>query len=387
MAEALDRLVLFSARRGNRRRKWTRAEVARLHGWVGKLLPSEMARRLNRRQRAVVSKLYALGYRQTADVMLPMGITAIGLAAQLDIPYEVILGDVHRNLLPATKEGGKDYTVRWTHVARYQRRLAARESRRQKYLDRIHERTISKPEFERLIGLSETQSQRYLVGKIVRAWKIPCRWQDSAESRWEWRVSLACARRARRRRASGRLRLAHPAYRHLQRRQSREIMRLRRAHRLDLRDDLHKYRSSVRPGHYTLTQVASHVGLCVQAVYGHVRLGRLKTCRILVGRRAFHAVPPSALPAYLAWCRRERVATGPLHPRQREIVAVHAAGCLTLSEAARRYRLSYRTLAWRIQTGAIPAIHVGRMLGVHLIDVRRWVKNLRRGKYVYVHTR
>jgi hypothetical protein len=355
------------------RRQWKKTELVELRSLIGRRSLSQLADHFGRDQATVAGKLNRLGYSILQDVVAPLGCNLHELARRVGIPYEVAWHDAHSGHLGAARRNKKDFFVTWSEVRRYERYMGRIRRRRERALARIKEKTISKPQFERMLGLSETHTQRYLKGKVVRAWKIPMLWEDAPRQRWEWHISLADARRVQRLRASGRLKLNQPAYRKLQRLTNAEIVRLRRAKRLGVRDDLRHRLSSVIPGCYTVSQVSSHVGRAQSDIYQHIRMGRLKVIRKRVGNRYYMAIHPSALPPYLAWCQREQLATGPLRPWNKSVLKLHSAGYLTLTEASRRYKVKRSQLAWLKKQ-----LHMRKFAGVWGVkgkEVRTWIKN------------
>ena len=296
----ISRALLLAKRQSpaSSRRRWPAAELARLEAMVGKCHLNDMAGRLGRPIHTVRNKLQYLGYVISRDVVAPLGLNAFQLAERLDIPYVLVNRAVKKGEIRAVKYGKKEFLVTWTDVRRYERLIAARRQRRERLLARIPEPTISKPEFESLMGLSETHAQRYLMVKIVRAWKIPCEFSDIGRFRWEWRVSLADAERVKRLRAGGRLRLGRKAFRALRQCTAEDMRRRRQEGRMGQGDGRY-LRACVIPGQFSVSQAAEIAGVSGDVIYRDLRSGRLLAQRVRVGRRWFFAIPPDALKSYL----------------------------------------------------------------------------------------
>lgn len=342
---------------------------------VGKLLPSQMVARLGRNLNAVKSTLQTMGY-VGADLYDPLGLTAIGVVRHLNLPPEVVYKHIASGVLKVErKQGPKDFFIAWPVVRRYERYIRARLNQRQRALARIHEKTITKQQFMRLLNLSETHGARYLEGHIVRAWKIPCQWYDAPRHRWEWRVSLKDTLRVKKLRAKGRLRLNTKTYRRLQQKSNAEIIQLRHERRLGLRPARGPRHTPI-PGWYSVAQVAQLAKVSDQVVYTHVALGRLKSKRVRVGKREFVVINPASVPAYLKWCKRENKYTGPLHPRQTQYEQIRRAGMLTLTEAAEQFNVSRGTLSNAITRRYIPFQYIAGMRALRPSDVRRYARTL-----------
>ena len=375
----LDRIAWRARASGPTRRAWTRAEVARLESLVGKCAPAEMARGLNRPLNAVVSKLMRLGYRISADVMLPIGLTAVGVARRIGVPYYMLHRTVQSGSIVApVKANKKDYLLRWPAVRRLEGHYQSIADRRRRVLDRIKERTISKQRLMQILNISETQVARYLEGGIVKSWKVPCMWSAAGRSQWEWRVSRRDAARVKRLRESSHLKLRTKKYIAIQRRTSAEVARLRRERRLRLRDELHRKKPPLVPGTYNIPQVAQLAGISESEVYEHAKNGRLKARRVPVGKRNYIVVEPAALAPYLKWCQRLVKATGPLHPRQRQKDEVHRRGLLTIPEAAEQFNLNVGSLRAAISAKRVRSLLVDGMRGLRRRDVAVYAKTIKR---------
>ena len=371
-----DRIVWLAARQAPKAiSHWTPDDKAQLHALVGKALPSEIARRLGRAEKQVKAKLNQLGYSIPGDALAPIGISSKGLARRISAGYFTVLDAILSRRLKARKNG-KDYFVYWKDARAFERQYRRFQQKRAGALARIGERTISAGQFARLVGLSDTQSRRYLQGRIVRAWRVPL---DPAHV--EWRVSLADAKRVKKMREAGRFKLllGKKAFRSIAERESAKVNRLRLARRAGPRDDLSRTLSPIA-GCYTVAQVASHVGLSETQVYNHVALGRLAVKRERVLGQARVGVEPEALPAYLEWCRRETKPTGPIHPRRSQIERIRKAGLLPLAEAARRYGIKANMLRSAVHRSGLPHRKIDGMIALKTGDVRRYVQRMRERK-------
>lgn len=381
---SLDRATWLAKRQGrkrhsqpgHRKRWWTRPEVARLESLVGKLTPIEMAAALGRTAAQVRQKLMLLGYSIPADLIEPLGLSGAGLSRRLNVGIEIVWTAIQRGQIKAVKKDKKDYLIRWPEVRRYERWLAAVVARRERALARIKVPTITKQAFMRLLGLSETHAARYLLGRVVKAWKIPCHWVNAAHHRWEWAVSQPDALRVKRLREAGKLRLRQKSYRKIVRAESLAINELKRQRRLGKRDDLKHTLSPVIPGCYTVAQVASRAGLSTEAVYNHIRTGRLAARRVQVGTRNYMAIPPEGVPAYLAWTRR-KVLNPWAERRHTEADRVRAKGLLTIQDAARQFGLHPGTIAAACTSGRLKCRKVGRLRALKECDVRRFAETVR----------
>lgn len=389
-SDDLDQALWLAKRQATpkRRRLWTPAKVERLESMVGTRTIPEMSRELGVPVLAIDVRLHQLGYSIPKDVYAPLGIRLRAAAKRLDIPYEWIWNQVRAGKILASKQDGKNYLLRWPEFRRLEHQVQQHLARRARVLARIHEPTITKKAFDQMIGLSETQTQRYIKGKIVRAWKVPMKWSESTSpSRCEWRVSKADAERVTKLCAEGKLRLRRTAFRAISRYENDKVVKLRKARRLGQRDELKHAMSCVVPGCFSVRQVASHVGLSESEVYYHIKLGRLLAESKRVGTRNYIAVRPEALPEYVAWATQEfRKKCGPIRGRLSESKRVLDAGYLTVVEACKRYPdLSQSQLRSAIQRGQIPHKHIGRMLAMKQKDVRTLVKLTRRWKETKAH--
>jgi hypothetical protein len=360
-----------------RARLWSRQEQDKLEALIGRATVPQIVEamaKIGRSRASVVARLHQMGIARPTDITQPLGCTLSGLARHLKIDYIHVWNDFHAGRIRAVRKDKKEYLVRWPDVERYAAYCEQRRIAHEQAIVKLPEPTISKPEFERLTGLSETHSTRYLRGGVVRCWKVPRRWSRSKRDLWEWRVSKADAQRVATERRTGRLQLNVPGYRALQRKSSREIAALRRQRRLGLRTDLRRSMTSVVPGYYTVAEVAEHTGQSEYTLYTHIALGHLRAVRRNVGRRTYMAIHPRSVPAYLTWLKSRRLGGGPR--KAMDLAAIHSAGRITLLEAAEKYGVSYSELLRR-QT----QLHVTRMrnvLTVRAVDVRRTVKNMRR---------
>lgn len=381
MSRAVDRATWLAKRQAKpKHRRWSKAEVAKLQGMVGHATVAQMAAALGRPAIYVGHKLNMMGYSIPKDVNEPLGLSLRAAAKHLAVPYEWLWRRVKCGEIKAAKKDKKDFLMPWREIRRVERLIAKHQARRERWLAHIKEPTISKKQFDRMIGLSEVQCTRYLKGKIVRAWKIPMPWaEDASRDRWEWRISKADAERVTRLRAEGRLRLRRKDFRKLVAYENAKVTKLRKERRLGKRDDLRHAMSCVVPGCYSIRQVASHVGLSETQVYNHIQNGRLPAEHKRVGNRNYVAIRPEALPPYVAWCKRENKATGPIRGRYAESQRVLDAGYLTIVEACRRYTdLSENQLRWAVTTKRIPSKRIGRMIALKQKDVRTFVKLQRR---------
>ncbi len=354
------------------RRGWTPAEVRFMDAHIGKLAPEAMAQQLGRSPSSTLQKIQSLGYNLVAEARLPLGLTAAALSRRLSLSLEQVWRDVQRGVIRAERHNRKDYCIAWPEVATYERRMSQLLHRRARVLARIKEPTLTKQQAMALLGLSETHITRYLQAKILKAWKVPCKYQPSAHQRWEWWVSQASAEKVKADREAGRLRLRKRAYRQMQQQTNAEIARLRRARRLGLRDDLKHPRSAVVPGCFTVRQVASHVQLSEAQVYEHLRLGRLNGQHIRVGTRRFWVIAPEALQPYLDWCQRSNRATGPLKAWRTQVDKVHASGRITLVEAAHICHMKVGTLVAAVQRGHLRCKKIGKLRAVTQADLAEY---------------
>lgn len=380
-------LAKLTAPRGKRRRYWTAETRRQLEQMIGKFSVNEMAQRLGIPPTIVSTHLNQQGYSISRDIHAPLGINLINASKKLKVPYTWLWHKVKRGELIVKRLNKKDYRLSWRQFKALQREVVAHQRRRERWLAHIKEPVITKKQFDQMIGLSETQAHRYLIGKTVRAWKIPCEWEIGAShKRWEWRVSKADAERVTRLRAEGKLKLGRKEFQKIVKASNAEVARLRRARRLGKRDDLKHRLSTVVPGAYNVRQVASHVGLDEQSVYMHIHSGRLKAVRKKVGRRFYWVIYPEALPPYLEWTKRGRRATGPIVARRKEIEAVVAASYLTVKLACAQYPdMPEIKLRAAVQTGRVPSIRIGRMIALKQKDVRTFVKGMRRWKEMQAH--
>lgn len=367
----LNRLTWAARHTASGPRRWTPAEVRQLESLVGKMLPRAIAQKLDRPLNSIISKLRQLGYRMTRDVMTPLGLSAIGLSRRLNAPMERVWRDVRSGLITATRPSKRDYLISWPEVRKYEARLNRIRAKRQRALDRITEPTLTKSEFMALVGLQETHATRYCQYGIVKGWKIPCKYQDTPRDRWEWVISKADAERVKQLREAGKLRLSQKRYRNHQIQNTKTITNLRRSRRLGLRPVTIE-RKPVIAGWYTIVQVAHLTNTSESKVYEHVRLGRLKSKSVPVGRRPFIAIEPTQIPAYVEWCQRPIKATGPLQPHRRQIASVRATGYLTITDAAQQFNLKRGTLNAAVAAQRIPSKVIDGMRALKPTDVQTY---------------
>ena len=356
------------------RNKWTPSDIERLRSLVGKASIKQIARRLGKNYNSVSSKLMQLGYR-VRDVVWAYGINAIELSRRLGISQCVVWHHVKAKRVKATRDG-KDYIIRPREEARYTKFIRQQRARKEQALKRIKEPTITKQQLMKLLDLSETHASRYLACGVVRAYKVPTE-LGAAKWRWEWYVSERDAHRIKARRESGKLALRNKKYQAMQKKNNAEITRLRRERRLGLRDERH-YRHAVLPDHFTVAQIARRVHLSESDVYEHVKNKRLPAARTKVGKQEFISIPQSVLPAYETWCSRLVKATGPLLPHQRQIQQIHAAGYLTIVDAAEKFApVTATALRSAAMDKRIPACKIDGMIALREDDVRQYAKHFK----------
>ena len=359
-------------------RRWTQTELHQLESLVGRKSLIEISQRLDRRRSVVASKLQSMGYTISIHVNEPVGLSAKGVSRRLKVTYDQVYRDICAGILPARKDGGKDFMIYWRDVRAYERRVRRIARRRQRVLDRIHEPTITKTELMALLNIKETQATRYLMGGVVKGWKVPAaRSGDCPKQRWEWVVSLKDAERVKRLRAAGRLCLRKKAYRTMVRREGERIAQLRRDRRLGKREDLGAPHSPVIEGHYTVRQVAAHTGVSDQQIYQHVASGRLPAKRVRIGTRTFLAVDPADLPTYLEWCQRGQMATGPMVGWKTAKARITRLGYLSMAEAAERFGVSQAALAQACHDGRLKHRKISGLRAVKPADVEAYLARAR----------
>lgn len=377
---SLDRALWYANRHtpASNRVAWRKPEIDLLESLLGKATLAEMCARLGRKESSVVGKLRSLGYRVKADVNHPLGPNASDASKIVQVPYQIIWRAVRAGRIPATRvKRSKDFRIPWAALKRFQKSIRRIQHRRQRALARITEPTITKQEFMRLVGIAETQGTRYLQYGIVRGWKIPCLWTDIGRERWEWRVSKADALRVKRLRESGQLRLNTKSYRAHTKASTAVINQIRREKRLGLRR-ANGPRNCPVQGEFSVAQIAQQVNLSEAQVYSHVKLGRLVARRVKVGRRTFIVIPSESLPPYLEWCQREKMHTGPLRPREKQIQQVRRAHRLTITDAAARYHLPRSAVAAAVFRGDLPSQTIAGIRALRARDVRRYAKRFKR---------
>ena len=375
-AAAIQQAELTQKLLGQRtRQRWMPHELSYLESSLGKRQPKAMAAHLNRPLNQVLQRIRQMGYLIAHDVRQPLGITATALARRLSMGVERVCKDIEQGVLQAHREGKKDFCIAWPDVQKYEQRIQQLQRRRVRALAQPKEPTLSKQVAMQRLGLSETHITRYLRGGVLKAWKVPCKWTTVERHRWEWRISMASVEKVKAARENGHLRLRKKAYRRIADADNAKVTQMRRAGRLGQRDDLHQPRSALRSGHYTVSQVASHVGISAQQVYEHIRLGRMQGQRTKVGTRNFWSIAPDALPAYLEWCQREVKATGPMQAWGGVMSKIHALGLMTLSEAAAACGTTHSRLAGAVTNGRLQAEKVGRMRAVREVDVHAYLES------------
>lgn len=379
---SVDRSAWRARFAGRVRRKWLKADIQLLESMVGRYTPNEMAARLGRPSQFVSHRLNMLGYRIYKDVMTPIGLTAVGCARRFGVFYDQLLRTVKSGqVVPIEWANGKDVLIRWKYVRRLEKYYNGIKARRARVLAKIKEPTINKWQLMKMLNLGETHTHRYLMYGIVKAWKVPCLWTTTGHYDGEWSVSLKDARRIRKLRLSGKLKLHTRKYRQQQIAINKQITQLRRERRLGLRDELSGRKlPPIRPGTYSVAQVAQLAKVSDNQVREHIRLGRLKVKGIPVGRRTYTVIYPAALPPYLKWCSRQVKATGPIEPRRRQLQSVHAAGRLTISDASKEYKLNRGTLNAAITQRRMPSKLIDGMHGLRRRDVAAYAKTIRRRK-------
>jgi AraC-like DNA-binding protein len=373
----------LSRGRAATRRRWSQGEIDQLERMIGKKSPHEMAEALGRGYNSIVSKLTHMGYTIRQDVLLPAldGLNPHAFAKAHGIPYEMVWKAMRSGQLKARKINRKEYVLDRRAARKYANHMRRITARRARVLARIKEKTITKQAFMRLVGLGETHAWRYLVGGIVKCWKVPCKFTDVGEHRWEWAVSAKDARRVARERRQGTLKLSKPKYRAISKSNSAQVMQLRRERRLGHRQ-AYGPRNCPIPNSLTVAQVAQRAGVSENQVRAHLKLGRIPHKTYTIGKHEFIAIPTAAMPAYLKWCARIVKATGPMRPHQRQRESVRAAGRLTLTDAAQQYpNIHLGTLRQQVKAGHIPAQKIDGLWAITPAVARRYAAQRKaRGK-------
>lgn len=367
---SVERLLLAAGRR-KRSRRWLPADIAELEAMVGRLTPLEMAERLGRSLNSVKCKLGDLGFGRK-EIRDSLGLSVIDVARRLEVPYEVVWRKVKSGELPARRfERGKDFLVSWTDIRKLGRHFDRIRRRRDRVLARIAEPTISKQAFMKLVGLAETQVTRYMQGGIVRCWKVPCKWSAAGGSQWEWLVSLRDARRVKRERESGQLRLGKKKFRALVDKENARVLELRRAGRLG-----HSSRTTrvcPIPGRLSPAQVALQAGVSHETVMRNIHDGRLAARRVRVGRREFFGVSKAAAAAYAIW-RRTNYERWRKNSRSASVAAINKAGRLTLAQAAECFGVKRARLYKAVYDGRLEHTRAKGIVAVLASDVKRYLQ-------------
>jgi len=351
------------------RQSWSKADITRLRRLVGKMMYADMAKVLGRSVNAVKSKLQMLGYRLTADVSQAVGVSAIELSRRTGIPHEVVWKDIKRGCIKrVTRIGTKDYLIPHRNANAYARVVLARLARHERAIARIKRATITRQEFMRMSGLSETHTTRYLKHGIVRGWKVPCKWVSTKRDRWEWLVDREDAERVIKARDEGTLALRKRSYRAESTQSGRQVTQLRRERRLGLRPARSIQRSR-REGFLSVAEVAMAVGLSEVSVRAHVESGRLACERRRVGSRTRIDVPESAMADYRLWLALPLASKGRARPCVYQRAQATELGLTPIADAARSVGVSRSLLLMAIEAGSVPAQKVGRLICVRQADV------------------
>jgi transposase-like protein len=383
--DGVDALIFLNrrARKPRKRRNYSPEETALLESLVGKVRPREIARRLKRSYMSMICQMHRLGYRYYEDLIAPLGGTVTMMAREIGIePSQLWRYFREGQIRHEGREGGKDYFIPRAEIERFKKKLRAWQRKRERVLASIKVPTLSKVQVMKLLNVGETHIERYFQGGVIKTWKIPCKWSiDAPRSIWEWRASKPDAERVARERAGGKLVLKGRKYRAMIKRQGARITELRRARRQG-HSGIEHTRACPVPGCLSPAQVAIQVTasghpISEQQVYNAIWVGRLPAKQVQIGRRKFRAIQLADLPKYLAWFSRERIHTGPLHPHRSEIAKVHAAGLITVAEAAEIYHTTKSALRNAIQRGKLKvALRVGEVGGLHRQDVAIYRRNL-----------
>jgi hypothetical protein len=364
-------------RRRAARQSWSKADITRLRGLVGKMMYADMAKALGRSVNAVKSKLQMLGYRLTADVSQAVGVSAIELSRRTGIPHEVVWKDIKRGRIKrVTRIGTKDYLIPHRNANAYARAVLDRLAKRERAIARIKRPTMTKSEFMRKSGLSETHCTRYLQHGIVRGWKVPCKWVSTKRYRWEWLVDREDGERVIKARDEGTLSLRKRSYRAASARAGKQVTQLRRERRLGLRP-ARSPKQSRREGYLSVAEVAMAVGLSEVSVRSHVDAGRLACERRHVGRRARIDVPESAMADYRAWLALPLASRGRARPCVYQRAQAHELGLTPIADAARGAGVSRFVLLTAIEAGIVPAQRVGRLICVRQADAEAFAASRR----------
>ena len=75
-----------------------------------------------------------MGYSISRDVMAPLGLSAIGLARRVGVPYGIVWHAIRGKWLPAERVGHKRYLVRWPDALAFERRMSTLRLRRERVL-------------------------------------------------------------------------------------------------------------------------------------------------------------------------------------------------------------------------------------------------------------
>lgn len=395
----VDQAIWLTKRKAGHRRSsgrypriWSSATIAELETMVGHYTVREMAEHFHLQYCQVSAKLIGLGYKVTRDVHNPLGRDAYRAAKIIGVPYEWLWKQIRAGKITCERVNRKRYFLRWPLIKALHRRVQRHRDKREKLLDRIKVATISETMFARMINLSLTQTNRYLKGKIVKAWKIPLLYADGAHpDRWEWMVSKPDAERVTKLRQEGRLRLRKKKYREATNRENAKVTKLRKERRLGHRPDLGHRFSCIIPGFLSVAAVSAQAGVSESQVYTHIRTGRLPAKHQQVGNRNYTAVDPVELPKYLKWVKQDwKVKQRGPRPtgRKCERDQVAAAGYLTIMEACKRYpETTEEQLRDAVAHDRIPSKRIGRLIALKQRDVRMFVKIARRWKEMKANAR
>jgi hypothetical protein len=351
---------------------WSGDEIAFVRRHWGLLSPTQVAAECTKILRRLTGDTGA--YRN--DVGVLNVVNRLGLDGRTNWLMGLTVSEAARlsgvcqfTIWDATEKGevlvvgqGKYRYIPWADWFAWRKKHSAYKAKIAEVLASIGEETILKQEAMRLIDISETQITRYLVGGIIRAWKLPI------GERGEWRVSLADALRVKEERESGKLTLETPQYEAIRQHSAEELKRLRDQGRIWK----NRCESAWLPGYLTPYGVATEARIGIDRIRDDIRAGLLPAQALTRGRRITYAVAPEDTAAYIARIHGVSKADRLSVAARRKTIAIREQGLLPVEDVAARFGVSPAAVAQWARLGKLPAQQMGRRLAFAPGDVAQF---------------
>lgn len=276
------------------------------------------------------------------------------------VSFNWLWKDHQSGKLPTNKKQKFRY-VSYLDLAHWLLDLRAKEEARAGILEAVEgEDIITKKEAMALTSLSETHITRYLETGIIRAWKLP---DMTRGDRGEWLVDRRSVRaflEMVKKGKLGELLDASPKYLEIREKQNREIRDLRRRGRIEKRDPLDEPKSSYFPGCFTVSQVASHLGVSTQSLYTAIEMGVLKAEVRTAGGRSRYGITPEEARRFIKGTDRKGLSGN------RRKTFIHNHNLFTTEDLSRRWQVGPETIGRWARVGKSGAVLSGEKWGRYI---------------------